>query len=201
MTDVRLTGNLTDALAAIARWYPATADPPRIQVSQTQFAYGSKPPLAADVLSLRAETIDALTKWATLVQQERDLHTFIAASDVPALTSFLAAHASWLAGCGDEGRYAAHELGHIAYRLEQIVRQTMPARVKRIAPCPEPGCTGILEAVVRKDEDLLPSNVYCSVDRDHRWDPHEWQALGRRTRPPLHLEGVRRLARALNESA
>jgi hypothetical protein len=141
MTDVRLTGHLTDTLAAIARWYPPTADPPRHQLGQ----------------------------------------------DVAALTSFLAAHAEWLAGF--DGDYAAHELGNIAYRLEQVVRQTTPARVKRIAPCPETNCPGTLEAIVRKEDDLLPSHVYCSADRAHTWAPEEWRALRRRLEALLDVAG------------
>jgi hypothetical protein len=171
MTDVRLTLDLTDALAGIARWYPATADPPRATVSQTRTAYGSRPPLAAAVLSLRRQTVDTLTSWALLVAEERDLRTGIAGSDVAALTSFLSAHAEWLAGF--DGQYAAHELGRLAHALEQVVRQTAPARIRRIAPCPEPDCLGILEAIVRKDDDLLPSDVHCSADAGHRWAPHE----------------------------
>jgi hypothetical protein len=104
-----------------------------------------------------------------------------------ALTSFLAAHAEWLAGF--DGDYAAHELGHLAYRLEQVVRQTTPARVKRIAPCPEKDCTGTLEAVVRKEDDLLPSHVYCSADRAHTWAPEEWRALRRRLETLLDAAG------------
>jgi hypothetical protein len=181
VTDVRLTLDLTDALAGIARWYPATADPPRATVSQTRTAYGSRPPLPAAVLSLRRQTVDTLTSWARLVCQEQHLHGPAHTGDVDALTRFLSAHAEWLAGF--DGQYAAHELGRLAHALEQVVRQTAPARIRRIAPCPEPGCPGILEAIVRKDDDLLPSDVHCSADAGHRWAPHEWGPLGRRTRP------------------
>jgi hypothetical protein len=234
VSDVRTTGHLTDALADINRWYPGTADPPRTLTSHTRITYGSRPPLPADVLSLRAETVDTLTSWALLVCQERDLHgpspacprraqrvviPFAAdrwpwvcgctrqpgrpllndrlhdlPADVSSLTRFLSAQAEWLAGF--DGDHAAHELGHLAHLLEQVVRQTTPARVKRIAPCPEPGCPGTLEAVVRKDDDLLPSNVFCSADRAHQWQPGEWHALGRRTQP-LNPSGVARLLKAL----
>jgi hypothetical protein len=40
MTDVRLTGHLTDTLANIARWYPPTADPPPNHQTQTPTAKG-----------------------------------------------------------------------------------------------------------------------------------------------------------------
>jgi hypothetical protein len=226
MTDVRLTGHLTDTLANIARWYPPTADPPRTLQSQTRTAYGSRPPIAAAVLSLRSETVNTLTSWAQLVCEEQDLHPttpcarprrppvipFVAATwpwvcgcgrergavlldgrrhqlgqDVAALTSFLAAHAEWFAAF--DGDYAAHELGHLAYRLEQVVRQTTPARVRHIAPCPERDCGGTLEAVVRTEDDLLPSHVYCSADRAHTWAPEEWRALRRRLEALLDVAG------------
>jgi hypothetical protein len=196
MTDVRLTGHLTDTLANIARWYPPTADPPRTLQSQTRTAYGSRPPLPAAVLSLRRQTVDTLTSWALLVCEERDLKgpTY---PDVQALTSFLAAHAGWLAAF--DGDYAAHELGGIAYQLEQTVRQSFPSRVRNIGPCPEPECSGTLEAIVRKDEDLLPSSVFCVVDRAHSWRPGEWEALGKRLPPPpLNPAGVRRLLAGLS---
>jgi hypothetical protein len=197
MTDVRLTGHLTDALANIARWYPPTADPPRTLQSQTRTAYGSRPPLPAAVLSLRRQTVDTLTSWALLVCEERDLRGPAKPGDVAALTSFLAAHAEWLAGF--DGDYAAHELGGIAYRLEQVVRQTTPARVKRIGPCPERECGGTLEAIVRKDDDLLPSSVFCSADQAHTWRPGEWEALGKRLPPPpLNPAAVRRLLARLD---
>jgi hypothetical protein len=69
------------------------------------------------------------------------------------------------------------------------VRQTTPARVKRIAPCPEKDCTGTLEAIVRKEDDLLPSHVYCSADRAHTWAPEEWRALRRRLETLLDVAG------------
>jgi hypothetical protein len=196
MTDVRLTGHLTDTLANIARWYPPTADPPRTAVSQTRTAYGSRPPLPAAVLSLRRQTVDTLTSWALLVCEERDLRGPAKPGDVAALTSFLAAHAEWLAGF--DGDYAAHELGHLAHQLEQTVRQSFPTRVRNIGPCPEPDCMGELEATVRKDDDLLPSSVFCGADRTHSWRPGEWEALGRRLPPPpLNPAGVRRLLAGL----
>jgi hypothetical protein len=201
MTDVRLTGHLTDTLANIARWYPPTADPPRTLQSQTRTAYGSRPPLPAAVLSLRRQTVDTLTSWALLVCEERDLKGPAKAGDVAALTSFLAAHAEWLAGF--DGDYAVHELGYIAYQLEQTVRQSFPTRVRNIGPCPEDGCTGALEAVVRKDEDLLPSSVFCDADRAHSWRPGEWDTLGRQLgtlveRPGrFHPAAARRLVAAI----
>jgi hypothetical protein len=129
MTDVRLTGHLTDTLANIARWYPPTADPPRTLQSQTRTAYGSRPPLPAAVLSLRRQTVDTLTSWALLVCEERDLRGPAHAGNVAALTSFLAAHAEWLAGF--DGDYAAHELGHLAYRLACHGRRIQDPRYPR----------------------------------------------------------------------
>jgi hypothetical protein len=186
MSDVRLTLDLTDALTGIAHWYPGTEDPPRTTMSTTHVVYGSKPPIRTDVLSLRRQTTDTLTSYALLVCEERDLHTTLHGDDVPALTRFLAAHAEWLAGFDT---YAPQELRHLAHLLEQVVRQTMPARVKQIAPCPEDGCGGILEAVVRRDDDLLPSNVHCDGEHHHTWPPHQWLALGRRASTFLGATG------------
>lgn len=183
MSDVRVTTHLTDTLADIARWYPATADPPREAVSITHIAYKSKPPMPANVLSLRRATVDTLTSWVLLVVQERDLKGPQRARDVAALVSFLSAHTEWLAGF--DGDYAVRELGHLALLLEQTVRQSFPSRVRNIGPCPEEDCTGALEAIVRKENDLLPSSVFCKANhREHTWGPSEWKALGRRLTPP-----------------
>lgn len=86
MSDVRTTSQLADTLHAIGRWYPGTADPPRTAVSTIRSAPGSKPPIPADVLSLRRETVDTLTSWALLVAEERDLRPDIKCArprDVP----------------------------------------------------------------------------------------------------------------------
>lgn len=223
MTDVRTISHLTDTLADIGRWYPATEDPPRAAVSQIRTAPGSKPPIPADVLSLRRDTIDALTSWALLVAEERDLHPTTPCPrldtlpvtlgpacqdcehascsrttpqtvcgcgrgggtehpldnrDAPALVAFLSAHAEWLAG-HEAGADAIVELGRLAAMLEQVAKQSRPARV-RVGACPEVDCIGELVALVRQRDSLLPSTVRCDVDRDHAWEPHDWLALGRR---------------------
>jgi hypothetical protein len=127
---------------------------------------------------LRRETIDALTSWALLVAEERDLRPGLAAADVPELVTFLSTHAEWLAG-HEAGGDAVAELERLAARLEQVAKQSRPARV-RVGACPEVDCAGELVALVRQRDSLLPSTVRCDMDRDHAWEPHDWLALGRR---------------------
>lgn len=194
MSDVRTTSQLADTLHAIGRWYPGTADPPRTAASTIRSTPGSKPPIPADVLSLRRETVDILTSWALLVAEERDLCPDIDTADVPALVSFLSTHAAWLAG-HVAGLDALAELSRVARSLEEVVRQTRPARVK-ISPCPEDGCGGTLKATVRRDEDLLPSTIVCDADGEHAWTTWAWHALGRRV-APFRPVAVRRLLTAL----
>lgn len=73
MTDVRLIIELTDLLAAIRKWYPDTEDPPRTIETQTRTTYGSRLPVASDVLSLRRRTRDTLAHWAGRVAAGRQL--------------------------------------------------------------------------------------------------------------------------------
>lgn len=192
---VQQVSALVDALADIGRWYAATADPPRAAESQTHAAPGSRTPIAADVLSTRRTTIDRLTSWALLVAQERDLRPGIAASDVPALVRFLGVHAEWLVQ--HDGRHVVDELTECARELEQIVRQSQPVRVD-LGPCPEVGCDGLLRAVVRRSDDYLPSRVRCNAEAAHTWEPNDWHALGRRTKP-MRPAAARRLLGALTD--
>ena len=194
MSDVRITTAMTEALAAIARFYPATADPPRTVASQIRLAYGSRTPIAASVISLRRETVDTLTSWALLVAEERDLRPGIAAGDVGALTSLLSTHAAWLSG-HEAADDAVYELERLATELEDIAKQRRPARV-RIAPCPEMDaegapCTGRLVATVRRDDTLLPPTIRCDLNRDHAWEAQDWRGLGRRVGPARHAAAMR----------
>lgn len=196
MSDVRTTSQLADTLHAIGRWYPGTADPPRTAASTIRSTPGSKPPIPADVLSLRRETVDTLTSWALLVAEERDLHPDIDTADVPALVSFLSTHAAWLAG-HVAGLDALAELSRVACSLEEVVRQSRPAKV-RVGACPEPECEGTLTAVVRRSDTLLPSVVRCdSGKRDHSWSPHDWPALGRRLKRAMDPDAVGLLLRRI----
>lgn len=201
MTDIRATTELVDTLAAINRWYPATADPPRTATSQIRVAYASKTPAPADVISARRRCVDALTSWARLVTEECDLRTNLQPSDVEGLTSFLSLHVAWIVDF--DGDHANHELHHIAVELEQIVKQNRPKQVE-VGPCPstndaEQECGGVLVATVRAADDLLPSAIRCTFDVHHTWTPSEWHALGRRV-APANPDGLKRLVRALTDT-
>lgn len=190
--DIRDVSAITDILASLRRWYDTTSTPPLTLVSQTRIAHASKPPVPAHVLSLRREVTDRLTFWARMVIQERDLNTRLD-TDMRQLLDFHNTHADWIAGEPEAPQFI-HEIGGLAHRIEEVAKQSRPAKVK-IGTCPECG-TGLLTATVRKSDDLLPSVITCSDDPEHEWTTWSWQALGRRV-TPLHPTGTARLLRAL----
>jgi hypothetical protein len=59
-------------------------------------------------------------------------------------------------------------------------------RVTEVGACPREvvddmalRCTGTLRAIVRPTETLLPSEVVCDADPEHRWDSTQWRQLDR----------------------
>jgi hypothetical protein len=87
----------------------------------------------------------------------------------------------------DADNLAREAHGH-ARRLRGMVMET-GARRFPVGPCVEHGtsdmgervpCTGEIWAVLRKDDDLLPSEIACSLDAEHHWAAREWMQLGRK---------------------
>ncbi|MFH8349505.1 helix-turn-helix transcriptional regulator [Streptomyces sp. NPDC018045] len=96
---------------------------------------------------------------------------------VEAMTSFLLRHAAWL--CGHPA--AGDVVTEIAETAATATRAAYPQQTRRfrVGPCVEVSCGGSLVAVIRADEQLLPSEVRCDVDTQHVWPAHQWRELER----------------------
>lgn len=130
---------------------------------------------AADV---RTAILTVLASWAGLVANERRLEP--PARDVPALARFLCRHAEWLA------RHPT--AGDVADEIQDLTRTARslayPNGVRRvhIGGCPGDDCDGDLVALMRPRDDLLPSEIICTVSSDHSWPITWWTRLARQIR-------------------
>lgn len=140
-----------------------------------------------------------LSSWCRLVSEERGIHPpkkrvikllplgFIGPAplvwtvdDRPiAMGRYLALHADWL---------AAHPAaGECSDELDELVRNAHPiaypsgARVIEVASCPHK-CEGMIKAILRRADSLLPSAIVCDVDEHHTWPADQWLTLGKQLR-------------------
>lgn len=117
-----------------------------------------------------------LTAWTRLIADERGWT--LPADTVDAMAGYVARSAPWLAAhpaaadCSDE----LHELAH--GRPRSIAYPT-GVRVADIAPCPQDGCDGTVHAIIRPADALLPSELACDADTEHRWPAGMWHAFRR----------------------
>ena len=123
-----------------------------------------------------------------MVNEERGLTTWPSPT-VPAMTTYMTRHIDWL---------AAHEAADTWLTewwdvRQQARRAAHPTGIRRfeLAPCIETDCQGILIAILRPTDDLLPSSVSCDTNAEHEWQPHQWIALGRRIHGTPHTALVR----------
>ena len=194
------------ACFAIAADYADSLDGPRPQTVGARPAPGSRMPIGAPVLDVRAQACARLAGWALLIIEERDLHTHLEGSDVVALCRFVETHAGWLAH-HMAGPDASAELADSARKIATLVTG---ARIRRfwVGQCPAHDtsdlgerveCAGDLYAMLRSDDSLLPSAVRCSLDPLHEWSAHQWQGLGRLIHGAagMNSDGVAELARRL----
>jgi hypothetical protein len=137
----------------------------------------SPTPLPIGVLSLRFDAAQQLAAWAHLVWDERNLHTHLDLMNTPAVCKFLHTHAAWLAA-HPAGRDAAEEISLIAGKVTELIEQTRP-RQFIVGSCVVDDCPGQLAAVLRNSDVVLPSEIQCTLDPEHRWSPGMWAFMGR----------------------
>lgn len=98
-----------------------------------------------------------------------------------ALGDFIATHHLWLAAnypaAADNLDHACHEAYRAAY--------PNGTRIIEIGRCPvedEDGiaCGGIIRALIRDEDSLLPKACQCNLNEEHQWTADQWHALGRR---------------------
>jgi hypothetical protein len=132
-------------------------------------------PAAAEV---RTAILTVLASWAGLVVDERRLEP--PARDLPALVRFLCRHVEWLI------RHPA--AGDMADEIQDLTRtarnRAYPNDIRRvhIGCCPDGDCDGDLVALMRPKDDLLPSEIICTISLDHSWPITWWTKLARQIR-------------------
>ena len=142
-----------------------------------------------------------------LVHHERGL-TAWPADNIADMAKWLGKHADWLAAHLSAGERAA-EASDWVNAARNAINPDPPKRVQ-VGPCVRARCSGVLTAIVRKQDSLLPSSILCSwwceLDDEkrtglvedgtepHTWTPATWHALGRQMRKAA--EAVKALAAA-----
>lgn len=153
-------------------------------------------PVSVTVLSLRRETCEVLVSWVRLVVDEvldvngRTMHVHLDGRDAPGMAGWLITWADWL-GEHETSDVADDELGRYSRQCDDVVTQRRTRRF-RVGPCIDHAtsdagervpCTGTLVAVLSTADDLLPSELRCTVDPQHAYSAADWRRLGER----IHL--------------
>ena len=127
--------------------------------------------------------------WVRVAQEERPADTVAwPLDDVTDMARWLLRNLTWCAG-----RSWVDEMARVfAETAAEAARAVQPDRARRvpIGHCPERlyddegqdagVCTGELFAIVRPADSLLPCDIRCTTDGEHRWTADQWHALGRR---------------------
>ena len=156
-------------------------------------------PVAMDI---RAEIRAHLVSWAKLVVDERGVNPpvkrFIASrpfvgfigpmplielpdDSIAGIARFLAIHVDWLANHDAAGE-CADEFANLCGRARRIAYPN-GTRTIEVGHCQRETdgirCDGVIKAILRRVDSLLPSAIVCDTDPDHTWDPTQWLRLGR----------------------
>jgi hypothetical protein len=151
-------------------------------------------------VEMRATIRHTLVSWSLLITEERgfSLPTKRVVQPLPrgfigpprlisvvddsdrALADLIARSATWLAAHPAAGE-AANELRDLVTQAHSIAYPS-GTRVFEVAPCTEEGCGGMLKAVLRRTDSLLPSALVCDADENHTIPASEWLTLGRKLR-------------------
>ena len=186
-TDATTTADLYDELAHSVMPSGGTSGQPIGRSSDG-------PPVPRDkVVAIRTEIRHVLVSVCRMVGEDRGIQ--LPADEVSAMGAYVAKHATWLAAHGAAGE-VADELGSLRRRAWSVAYPN-GTKVVEVGPCPNhdysrptekdtsgvadwPRCPGTLRAIMRpRDEGLLPSEVVCDADPEHRWASSEWRQLDR----------------------
>lgn len=165
-------------LATITMLWSQLLNLPRIPTAHVNGRTEPPLPVPVGVLSLRRESGEILADIAHMIWDERQFKTPLNLLDTLAVTAFIDRNTNWLS-IHAAGKDACDEIGGIAARILELVKQTKPRRIV-VGHCPD--CEGQLVAYMRPTDAMLPSEVRCSLTLSHRWTPWEWSYLGRRIR-------------------
>ena len=125
----------------------------------------------------RTATFDTLARrieTRRLISEERGIT--LPADDVTAMAGYVARHAEWLAATDYAGE-VADELAEHAGRAWGLAYPNGTSVAKLPEPCPT--CGGMLLAIRRATDGVLPSEVVCDGTEPHTWPASQWRWLGR----------------------
>jgi len=126
--------------------------------------------------------------------------------DCAEIAHWLDLRSDWLAN--REWSYEiAHNLAETAGEARRLLQPDKPYIVE-IGPCPEligeeqTHCDGMVIAVMRRADSLLPSMLRCTTrgedeDEPHLWGAAEWHTLGRRMGRTLNGDAMAALVQAI----
>ena len=127
-----------------------------------------------------------LVGWVRVAQEERPGPTW-PADTVPDMARWIGRNLTWYAG-----RPWVDEMARVfGETADEATAAVQPDRARRvpIGDCPERiiddegqdvgRCTGMLFALIRPNDPLLPADIRCTSG-EHRWTADQWHALGRR---------------------
>lgn len=136
--------------------------------------------ISARAVEVRAEIRHNLASWCRLVAEERGIALPFDESQ-HTLGAYIALHAQWLAATDYAGE-AADELAALRGRA-WAAAYPEGVSVVEIGTCPETvdgePCPGMVKAVLRREDSLLPSKITCTADSTHEWTTERWRVLGR----------------------
>jgi hypothetical protein len=127
------------------------------------------------VVAVRTEIRNVLVSWCRLIADERGHQ--LPADSVTAMGAYLTKHSTWLAAHAAAGD-ASDEFDSLRRRAWGAAYPS-GAHIVHVGPCPQPGCAGTLQATIRPADQLLPSEVACDTNDQHRWDSTQWRQLDR----------------------
>jgi hypothetical protein len=130
-------------------------------------------------METRARIRLLLVTWTRIVCEERGINP--PADTINELAAFLDRHTTWLA----EQPYAGDPATQFAKQRSRARRIAYPdgTRTIEVGHCQRETdgirCDGVIKAILRRVDSLLPSAIVCDTDPDHTWDPTQWLRLGR----------------------
>lgn len=142
----------------------------------------SPPCIDPAVADARAQLLAVTCSWCRVLCEERNLTPPDPAIGLVCVR--LLVHADWLVA----QPWADEAIDEIvtAFRTARWLVQPSGRRRFPVAPCTVTGCAGTLIALVADTDSLLPSELVCNADDDHRWSSDRWVRLGR----TIHVEDV-----------
>lgn len=135
------------------------------------------------VVACRTNIKANLVGWTRFAIEERGMTC--PQDTVYALSAFIVRQVDWfLAGPGAR-QFASDFIDD--WQTARSLADPNQTRRFEVGPCPEPDCEGILVALLRPKDSLLPSHVICDSSPEddegnltHLWPADKWMLLGRR---------------------